>query len=103
MARDRGPDIGDLVSLITLDTRAEGRDQQLDLGSAAKAGGAVADGEEVSAAVRKSKDRKPRGKAGGKKGKAAADDEEEKDGEEEDAIVMFGSLSSTRKTCACGS
>jgi alkaline phosphatase D len=34
-------DIGDLVSLITLDTRAEGRDQQLDLGRAAKAGGAA--------------------------------------------------------------
>ncbi|MFZ4111175.1 MAG: alkaline phosphatase D family protein [Polymorphobacter sp.] len=32
-------DIGDLISLITLDTRAEGRDQQLNLGEAVKAGG----------------------------------------------------------------
>ncbi|MFZ4687604.1 MAG: alkaline phosphatase D family protein [Polymorphobacter sp.] len=31
-------DIGNLVSLITLDTRSEGRDKQLDLGAALKAG-----------------------------------------------------------------
>ena len=31
-------DIGDLVSLITLDTRVEGRDRQLDLGAAMKTG-----------------------------------------------------------------
>lgn len=34
-------DIGNLVSVITLDTRAEGRDQQLDLGAAAKEGPAA--------------------------------------------------------------